>query len=189
VKCHQCNTDYYGPDIKDSTAYFVCLDCGHCYEVENYHGFTKEQIIERIEKAFSGVVLGNGVGLWQAQAIDDYEAVSEQKRARLKDEKEQWSKLSGAELQRCHSSLSFFDADGMRFHLPAFIIESIKGEVDDPLFHLSSLDEYGTSKFESMSLGHKKAVSEYLIWCLTKDEYTYEQHEIRKALQYFWEIT
>ncbi len=189
MKCLCCNTDYYGPDIKGSTAYYVCTECGHCYEVENYHGFTREQIIERVERAFSGVVLGNGVGLWQAQAIDDYETVFEQKRAREKDEKGQWRKLTGEELQRCHSSLSFFDAEGMRFHLPAFIIESIKGEVDDPLFHLTSLDEYAISELESMNSEQKKAVSEYLIWCLTEDEYTYEQHEIRKALQLYWQIT
>jgi len=29
---------------------------------------------------------------------------------------------------RCNSSLSFFNADGMRFHLPAFLIAELKGE-------------------------------------------------------------
>lgn len=187
MKCHQCNADYGDPNVYDSTAYFVCLECGQSYEVDNYHGFSKEQVIERVERAFSAVVLGNGIGLWQAQAIDDYETVSEQKKARETDEKEQWIKLSAADLQSCHSSLSFFDADGLRFHLPAFIIGSIKGEVDDPLFHLTNL--FGSSKFESLSLEQKRVVSEYLVWCLTEDEYSYEKNEIRKALHKFWEIT
>ena len=73
--------------------------------------------IERIIRAaFAGVTLGKGVGLWWGQVLDDYEmpesiadyrANHEQSEERL-----DWSRIPIADLNRCHSSLSFFDAEG-----------------------------------------------------------------------------
>ncbi len=36
----------------------------------------KESVIQSVNNAFAGVTLGSGIGLWQAQAIDDYEPES-----------------------------------------------------------------------------------------------------------------
>jgi hypothetical protein len=55
----------------------------------------------------------------QAQAIDDYEDEATCGRHLQDDEKEDWSRIPIEGLNRCNSSLSFFDAEGMRFHLPA----------------------------------------------------------------------
>jgi len=81
----------------------------------------KKEIQQKIEKAFAGVVLGNGIGLHEAQAIDDYQPSTIQKKLRQKDEKESWKRLEPNELQQCYSSLCFFDTKGMRFHLPAYM--------------------------------------------------------------------
>ena len=146
----------------------------------------KKDILKEIKSAFSGVVLGNGIGLWEAQAIDDYESREVQKRSRNKDEKEDWGLLSYAVLQRCHSSLSFFDADGMRFHLPAYIEASLDNKVDDPLFQLTQLDDYAKSKFTSFNPAQRQAIVMYLSWCLEKDEYEFEHPAIRRALSEYW---
>ena len=39
----------------------------------------KDGLINGIEKAFSNAKLGDGIGLWEAQAIDDYESEEVQK--------------------------------------------------------------------------------------------------------------
>ncbi len=65
-------------------------------------------ISNQIAEAFSGVVLGNGIGLYEAQAFDDYEPDEMVKKYREKDEKEDWKLLHPEELQKCHSSLSSF---------------------------------------------------------------------------------
>jgi hypothetical protein len=147
----------------------------------------KEDLLKEIRSAFSDVVLGNGIGLWEAQAIDDYETEEVQKKNREKDEKQDWSLLTSDELHRCHISLSFFDADGMRFHLPAFIIASLDSNTDDPIFHLTQLDDYAKSKLATLNQAQRKAIVTYLKWCLAQEEYEFDHPAIKKALSEYWE--
>lgn len=93
-----------------------------------------------IAEAFQGVQLGSGVGLWQGEAIDDYKSEAAQAIERLKDEKLDWSKIPDEHLYGCELSLCYFDPEGMRFHLPAFLLAEIDGKTNTgPLFHLTSL--------------------------------------------------
>jgi len=148
----------------------------------------KENVIHEIEKAFLNVKLGNGIGLWEAQAIDDYRSNEEQKLARNKDEKENWENFTVDTLNRCNSSLSFFDADGMRFHLPAFIISSINNtDMLDPIFHLTHLSPYSKKQLSSLNFIQKKAIMTYLQWCLSNDDYEFEYADIKTALKLYWE--
>lgn len=147
---------------------------------------SKDQIIESIQAAFQDVKLGDGIGLWEAQAIDDYESEDVQRKKREADEKDDWSSFSPDVLQRCHSSLSFFDANGMRFHLPAFIIGSLKDDVNDPVFHLSQLDDYARSKLATLSDDQREVVVKYLGWCLENEEFEYEHPAIQRALDEYW---
>lgn len=187
MKCRACSTEYPEPDIIDDIAFFVCSGCGHVHEVKNFQAHTKDQIIEKIEAAFSGVILGQGIGLFEAQALDDYESEEVQKRWREEDEKINWKSIPYEALQRCHSSLSFFDADGMKFHLPAYIIGSINGEVDDPIFHLTDMGSYMESRLVTLNSLQKKAVMEYLTWCLTEEDYEFYCPNIVRALTEYWE--
>ncbi len=145
-----------------------------------------EHVIEAIEQAFSSVTLGNGIGLFEAQAIDDYESVVIQKEQRIKDEKNNWHLISCENLENCHSSLSFFDANGMRFHLPAYINGSLKSDVWDPIFHLTQLDDLAKSKLISLNVEQIKAIIGYLNWCLFDDEYKDAHNDIIKALTEYW---
>lgn len=81
-----------------------------------------QQVCQAIESAFAGVTLGNGIGLQEAQGLDDYADEATCAAYRATDEKDDWHRLSTETLNRCSSSLSFFDPEGMRFHLPAFLL-------------------------------------------------------------------
>jgi len=146
----------------------------------------KEDVLNSIKSAFTGVLLGDGIGLWEAQAIDDYESEEIQSKNRQKDEKVDWSLIKNDELQRCHSSLSFFDSNGMRFHLPSFIIASLEDLVDDPIFHLTQLDDYAKSKLTTLNNSQKQAIISYLNWCLIQEEYNFEHPSIKRALIEYW---
>ena len=74
------------------------------------------------------MTLGAGTGLHKGQGLDDYAGPQACARMRESDEKTNWSRLSIYELNHCHSSLSFFDAEGMRFHLPAFLMAELRDE-------------------------------------------------------------
>ena len=139
-----------------------------------------------ISTAFQGVILGDGIGLWEAQAIDDYETDLVRVEKRRGDEKSDWQVLSRDCLRRCYSSLCFFDADGMRFHLPAFLLAEIEGEFDQLVFHLTELDDYKRAKLMSLTDRQKAAVAMFLAWCLSSYRYEYEHQSIAVALQEYW---
>ncbi len=80
-----------------------------------------KKLIQEIEQAFKDIHLEDGIGLWEAQGLDDYLTPEECRKLRIKDEKNDWHKIPAADLYKCISSLSFFDAKGMRFHLPRFL--------------------------------------------------------------------
>jgi hypothetical protein len=62
----------------------------------------KEALLNDIRSAFSGVTLEGGMGLYQAQAIDDYECYETQEEARLET-----SATTGKRFrQRCFSSVT-----------------------------------------------------------------------------------
>ncbi len=54
-----------------------------------------EELCDRIKAAFSGVKLGNGIGLWEAKALDYLESPKVRARYRLRDEAEDWTKIAG----------------------------------------------------------------------------------------------
>ena len=84
-----------------------------------------DEVIDQIRYAFSGITLGEGIGLFEAQGLDDYASPEEQKELRAKDEKLDWSRISQLDLARCYASPSFFDTRGFLFHLPAFLIAEL----------------------------------------------------------------
>ena len=142
---------------------------------------------QSIEAAFENVTLGDGIGLWQAQAIDDYENEKGQLAARNRDEKLDWKTISGNDLIRCNSSLSFFDADGMRFHLPAFILsDEFHEHTDSLIYSLTCLNDYVLNMFSSLTTSQRKVVTEYLIWCKNHKDYEFEKEEIERSLKEFW---
>ena len=148
---------------------------------------TKEQVAESIRQAFKDVTLGDGIGLWEAQAIDGYSGLGIQSEARAKDEKIDWSRIGSDTLLRCDSSLSFFDADGMRFHLPAFMLAELDGNSNGGVvFHLSHLNDYILSMFTSLNADQVGAVIDFLQWCVRQSEYDFESPQIMRALNEYW---
>lgn len=147
----------------------------------------KTTVRQAIVDAFAGVTLGDGIGLWQAQAIDDYAPESLRLEARAVDEKDDWQALISSDLQRCASSLAFFDAAGMRFHLPAFMVAEIDGLIDDCcLFHLIQLDAFAKAKLGTLNTAQRLAVRAYLQWHLQDAAFTREYPTIMRAIETFW---
>ena len=82
----------------------------------------KIKLISEIKEAFKNVLLDGGIGLSEADAIDGYRDETLKAACRAKDEKLDWNSIPSCELNNYYTSLNFFDAKGMRFHLPAFMI-------------------------------------------------------------------
>jgi hypothetical protein len=130
---------------------------------EPRNGMDREKLKRQIKDAFAGVKLGNGIGLLQAQGLDNYADAATLARYRAEDEKEDWSKIPLERFNRCPNSLSYFDTEGMRFHLPAFLISSVDGTSNqDVVFTLTYFVPENMSRFDSLSQPQRKAVRDFL---------------------------
>lgn len=89
---------------------------------------TKEELIREIHIAFKDVVLEDGIGLWEGQGLDDYADEKTMLELRKKDERNNWNDIPFKDISDCQSSISFFDAKGMRFCLPPFLLFDILEE-------------------------------------------------------------
>ncbi|HEY6530216.1 MAG TPA: DUF6714 family protein [Cellvibrionaceae bacterium] len=145
------------------------------------------ELIAIITDAFDGVVLEDGIGLDEAQAIDDYKTLEQRQFQRLSDEKERWRDIPVAQLNRCNSSLSFFDAKGMRFHLPAFMIADVKNQYNFGMsFCLTYLNDYSKAMFSLFNQKQREAVRCFLNYAYSRAEYEYDSRDIADALLGFW---
>ena len=147
----------------------------------------RQGLIEFISHAFEGVSLGDGIGLYQAQAIDDYKSKDEELLVRGTDEKLNWKSISSVSLNKCNSSLSFFDAEGMRFHLPAFLISDLKGEYGFGVeFCLTHLSEYSKAQFSLLSQVQREAVRMLLNFYITTPDCEFYTIDMANAFLGFW---
>lgn len=149
----------------------------------------EERVAHLVRAAFAGVTLGRGIGLWEAQGIDEYANHRKVEAYRSRDEKDDWSSISAADLDYCNSSPCFFDAEGMRFHLPAYILADLEGKTKtaNVLFHLTYQRGECAGRYELLSLEQRAAVREFLLLRLADPLRKFEHRSIERALQGFWQ--
>jgi hypothetical protein len=152
----------------------------------------KERVLKLIRAAFTQCELGDGVGLRQGQGLDDYANDQTLSTLRSQDEKENWSTIPVEDLDQYCSSLSFFDADGMRFHLPAYLVADLEGTLktsDVVIRELTVLTSYSVSRFDSMSPAQRETVREYLLLRLSDADNVFLRPMIETALRKYWTPT
>lgn len=133
----------------------------------------REELIAKIEAAFAGVTLEDGVGLHEGQGLDDYLSEEECARLRMKDETQDWYKIPILDLYLCHTSLFYFDAKGMRFHLPQILLWAlgVYYEEDERLFK-EDLLRYGDPPSILFALTHldKNWYRDYYFSALNREQ-------------------
>ncbi len=144
------------------------------------------ELICRIIAAFRGVTLQDGVGLKQAVGMDNHESPVRLAKLRSKDEKENWERISTDTLKECSSALSFFDAKGTRFHLPAYLIACLSYELEvDLMFHLTHVHDGSLNRFSLLNAEQRAVVRDFLEVCLTEADEVFGP-DIRMALSRYW---
>jgi len=148
----------------------------------------EDRVLGLVRSAFQSVTLGEGVGLRQGQGLDDYADAQTLASYREQDEKRDWSAIPVADLEGYGSSLSFFDADGMRFHLPAYLVADLENRLQTAgvLFHLFNLQHGAASRFDTLSPAQRDAVREYLLLRLSDPHREFERPMIEAALRDYW---
>lgn len=133
----------------------------------------KKTVLLAIESAFAEVRLGDGVSLRETLALDNYWPDEKRQTLRESSEKEDWRHVVGdPELTRlAHvGGLAFFDAQGMRFHLPAYLTLAVN-RFDDPaaddvleslMYTLTKPGVESDSRFSLLSPGQRVCVGRVL---------------------------
>lgn len=146
----------------------------------------EQRIIKLIKDSFAGVTLGEGIGLWEGNALDDYADETTLEQYRRKDEREDWSAISVDDLNFCHWSLTFLDAEGMRFLLPAFLVSDVIGQHGYVMFHLVELPVDMQYRYELLTSAQRMAVREFLSLRRSDPMYELEHYQIDRALEGYW---
>ena len=147
-------------------------------------GLRAEDLKETIREAFAGVRLGGGIGLYEAQGLDDYEDPQRGVKERERDEKDDWQAIPAALVSSLHGCFHFFDAEGMRFHLPAFMMADIDGEYGWDLAYW--ITRYGDDEFSLLTEAQREAVRQYLGFIMDEPEYSKDRAKIQAALGHYW---
>lgn len=146
-----------------------------------------ESLRKMISDAFFGVKLDGGIGFWEARGIDDHADAAALASLHAKDEKENWRRLAPEDLDSCNSSLSFFDAKGMRFHLPAYLIANLEGTYTSGIaFCLTHLSDYSVTQFALFSPAQRAAVRAFLLHLMDDPDEQFHRADIIRALADFW---
>ena len=146
---------------------------------------------EKVHKAFAGVQLEGGIGLFQAQAIDDWLDERNEEIAKESDERIDWRIIPTDALNQCSSSLSFLDAKGMRFLFPAFLLAEIKGDYTEcsVLYEIYLACKEKDERFALFNQEQKRVIFEFIKWAYCNSKYENHQNELLDMLtmQYsFW---
>jgi hypothetical protein len=141
---------------------------------------------EVIRAAFHGVSLGGGVGLREGCALDDWQSPEVCRQRREDDEKEDWSRISPEDLFG-YECMSFLDAEGFRFHLPAYMLDELEGNGAGPVvWKLTDFDVLGTGRMELLSREQRQAVIAFLEFMRDDPDHFNDRDEIDAALDSYW---
>src|SRR3954462_13249591 len=91
---------------------------------------TIDEVVSVIEASFAGITLEDGISISEATVIDDYGGDEERANARASDEKMDWRTIPDELIERHYSALTFMDAKGFRFSLPAYMRFVLRHYVD-----------------------------------------------------------
>ena len=156
----------------------------------------KEHVLQLIYEAFEEVILENGVSLHETIKIDNYGMTDEVLESQIKaDERNNWKNLvDEPELIEVNGigGLSFYDAKGLRFHLPAYLCLTVNNPDTDIseslIFHLTHLETYNRERFSILTIEQRKAVKVFLTYVLYNTGFAFEFYfkEIEAAVRDYW---
>ncbi len=155
----------------------------------------QQQVLRSIEQAFQGVELGDGVSLHETVVIDDYGSREAREMARAPDEKRDWRKLiHDPELTEISGvgGVSFYDAAGLRFHLPAYLSlavidfdrEDAGNALASLMFTLTQFSDYNRGRLAILEAPQRACVRDVLLYL--RETYALDDPALDEAIEGYW---
>ncbi len=137
-------------------------------------------------EAFAGVTLGSGIGLLEANGLDGYANETALAAYRDRDERHDWAAISLESLNRYGNSLSFYDAEGMRFHLPAYLLADMQGQYAFDIVYNLTQSALLEEQCALLTEDQRKVVRAYLQFAEYEADHELNRGHIQRALQNYW---
>jgi hypothetical protein len=154
------------------------------------------RLLKLISDEFDGVTLDDGVTLHQTIVIDNYGAGDPLEREIAEDERTDWRRLiDDPRLMDVDGvgGLCFYDAKGIRFHLPAYLSAIVKDPAcsirESLLFNLTHMSDYQRERFSILSPRQRRCVAAVLSYL--QDRYSagrpyYDASDLSIAIENYW---
>ena len=158
----------------------------------------RQRLLADIEAAFRGVELGDGVSLRETVVIDNCGSAGERAAARAADELADWRRLiNDPGLARTGGvggigGLAFYDAPGLRFHLPAYLSLAVidferadaKEVLGSLLDQLADLSDSNRELFSVLTAAQRGCVRDVLVF--VRDEHDLDPAFLDPAIDGYW---
>jgi len=129
------------------------------------------RLVGQIRTEFANVRLGEGISICEANVIDDYGSDEERATARAGDEHQDWSRIPAELIEKLPHVFCFMDLEGIRFHLPAFMVFSLQNyqqssslSVDTVVFRLCNTECISRLK-PTLTISQTSVIIEFLKFC------------------------
>ena len=150
--------------------------CENCQQDLDGHPTSAEvdeanAIVGRIQVAFNGVVLGNGMTIHEADLEGVFESELSRRIAREKDVERNWSDVPDWKCSALFSALYAFDAEGWKFYLPAYMCWALRNwrRTNSPTMEwlIGSLTQRNgfANHFSTLTFDQSNAVLSFLQFC------------------------
>ena len=133
--------------------------------------------------------------IYEAELADDYGEESERNRLRKHDTYQSWREIADEVIATFDSVLSFFDPEGFRFHLPAYMTWTVRfsetwdsNTADSTLFAVTrvppaaELDSWQSERFGRFDAPQRRAIAAFLRYMAAH----HDDQDARAAIG-FWE--
>ena len=148
----------------------------------------KKQLVENIEKAFRDVSLCEGIGIYEAEAIDDCasDEIIENKRER--DIRDDWKQIPDDVIDEYYSALSFMDEAGLRFAIPAYMRFAVKfydisssPSIDSIIWVLTT-----QRSWDFLSIEQKQAIAAFICFMVLEADSYIDSYQASLAYEKVW---
>ena len=148
----------------------------------------KEYLIAQIEKAFEDVSLNDGVGIYEAEAIDNYALEEIRKTEREKDIRDDWTSITDDVIDQYYSVLSFMDDNGLKFAIPAYIRFAVRyfdtraSASIDAIIHVLA----NSRQWDFLTIGQKQVVADFLSFMVLEADNHVDTWQASLAYESIW---
>ena len=153
------------------------------------------ELIAEIEDAFGKEELGDGLSMHQAGAMDLLLEPEEVLQARALDPEARWQDIPDERVDEFHYALTYMDPEGLRFHLPRFMVFALENPgLDSPAVDAAvyacdfgeEMKQEVLAQFNAMSRNQMRTIAHFLVHVAEAKDEDYDVMIAAIALESFW---